>query len=397
MKKKIKLLAIAIITIISIIILPKQTSAQEMEVSYQVFYDELSPYGQWVNFSNYGYVWMPDSEPDFAPYSSNGYWVMTDYGMTWVSNYRWGWAPFHYGRWNFDDSYGWFWIPDNVWGPAWVTWRSSNGYYGWAPMQPGISVNISFGNNYTSNYNQWVFVRCNDIDRHDVHRYYVNHHHNNHRDIIRNSTVINNTYVDNDRRSTYVSGPRNIDIHRNIGRNVRTVSVHENNAPGQDLRNDQLNIYRPRIVNNNERNGRIAPTRTTNINDVNRRGKNNSTNQNQSTSNERVQQNYSNKTDEIKRKQEVNNNQTNNANRNQQVNKNNTEMNKRVQQNYTNRTNDIKQKQVNERQQNTNKNTNMGTNNGNGKGNRQSTTNTSKNTRTENQKSNKTEQNKRNR
>jgi hypothetical protein len=72
-------------------------------VSFQMFYDQLSPYGQWVNDPNYGYVWIPDVGPNFQPYATNGYWTMTDYGNTWVSDYEWGWAPFHYGRWLYDN------------------------------------------------------------------------------------------------------------------------------------------------------------------------------------------------------------------------------------------------------------------------------------------------------
>src|SRR5215212_7218730 len=36
-------------------------------VSYQTFYDELSPYGQWIESPEYGYVWTPDMD-DFRPY-----------------------------------------------------------------------------------------------------------------------------------------------------------------------------------------------------------------------------------------------------------------------------------------------------------------------------------------
>ena len=122
-----------------------RASAQQPDVSFQVFYDQLSPYGQWIDYPNYGYVWIPDAGSDFAPYSTRGHWIITDYGFTWVSDYDWGWAPFHYGRWDYDNYYGWFWIPDNEWGPAWVSWRRADGYYGWEPMGPGISINISFG------------------------------------------------------------------------------------------------------------------------------------------------------------------------------------------------------------------------------------------------------------
>ena len=57
-------------------------SDQNREVSYQTFYDELSPYGQWVDYPGQGYVWVPDAGNDFRPYSTNGHWVWTD-------NYEW--------------------------------------------------------------------------------------------------------------------------------------------------------------------------------------------------------------------------------------------------------------------------------------------------------------------
>src|SRR5580692_6949742 len=53
------------------------------EVSYQSFYDQLSPYGQWINNPTYGYVFMPNVGPDFKPYTTNGHWVYTDEGWTW--------------------------------------------------------------------------------------------------------------------------------------------------------------------------------------------------------------------------------------------------------------------------------------------------------------------------
>src|SRR2546423_1283489 len=83
------------------------------EATYQVFYDELTPYGSWVNYPGYGYVWSPNVGEDFQPYSTNGHWVLSDDSWTWVSNYHWGWAAFHYGRWFYEDNYGWLWIPGN--------------------------------------------------------------------------------------------------------------------------------------------------------------------------------------------------------------------------------------------------------------------------------------------
>src|SRR5215510_13502153 len=73
---------------------------QHVSVSFQLFYDELAPYGSWVSYSNYGYCWAPFGA-GFRPYYSDGYWAFTDEGWMWVSYYDWGWAPFHYGTWVF--------------------------------------------------------------------------------------------------------------------------------------------------------------------------------------------------------------------------------------------------------------------------------------------------------
>src|SRR5690606_12331744 len=100
MKDLLKKVALLLsLTLVLVGIDNRQASAQGGQVSFQIFYDELSPYGDWVNDPQYGYVWIPYVDRDFRPYVSNGYWVNTEYGNTWYSDYEWGWAPFHYGRW----------------------------------------------------------------------------------------------------------------------------------------------------------------------------------------------------------------------------------------------------------------------------------------------------------
>jgi hypothetical protein len=236
----------------------EKASAQEASISIQVFYDELSPYGQWVEYPNYGYVWIPDGGPDFVPYSSGGYWILTDYGWTWVSDYSWGWAPFHYGRWDYDNYYGWFWVPDTEWGPSWVVWRSSPGYYGWAPMGPDISITLSFNTDYNYHHDHWVFVRDADIDRRDIHRYYVNKHDNDR--IIRSSSVIHKTSVDKHRRTTYIAGPERADVQKATGRTLNARAIQDNSKPGQKVSNKKLNIYRPQVTNSNNATGKPAPS-----------------------------------------------------------------------------------------------------------------------------------------
>src|SRR5665647_3154449 len=248
MKRNIKRLVILLMLVTSSVIFQKQASAQQANVGFQVFYDQLSPYGQWVDYPKYGYVWIPDAGPDFVPYSTEGHWIFTDYGWTWVSNYEWGWAPFHYGRWDYDNYYGWLWVPDNEWGPSWVNWRRADGYYGWSPMEPGISLSISFGRPYNSNYDHWMFVRDRDFERSDINHYYIGQTDRNR--IIQNSTVINTTYIDNSRHTTYVTGPARTDVQRVTGRTINPVAIRENSRPGQQMNNGQLQIYRPQVNKN---------------------------------------------------------------------------------------------------------------------------------------------------
>lgn len=223
-------------------LLASQTSwAQnyDYEPSYDEFYDELSPYGDWMDYPSYGRVWRPRVEPDFQPYGTNGRWEMSEYGNTWVSDYPWGWAPFHYGRWTFDSYYGWVWIPGYEWGPAWVTWRSGGGYYGWAPLGPGMGLDINININIP--YNYWVFVPEIYVRSPRVYSYCVPR--NRISGVWGGTSYLNNHYRYNNR--AYVFGPHRHDLER-VTRN--RVYVHR----ADDLyRNYRRNDY-------NRNNGRYA-------------------------------------------------------------------------------------------------------------------------------------------
>ncbi len=266
MRSLIKFFALLIVWSSGAWITPQQASAQQVSVSFQLFYDELSPYGMWVEYPNYGYVWIPNVDREFSPYGTDGHWVFTDDGWTWVSDYPWGWAPFHYGRWAYDDSYGWLWVPNNEWGPAWVTWRRSQGYYGWAPMQPGMSIEVSFGGGYRVPNDRWIFVRDRDFNRPDIDRHYVDRSSNV--TIINNSTVINNTYIDNGRHTTYVAGPARDDVQKVTGAPIRPVAIRDNGKPGQTLSNDQLQIYRPRVQTSNNNGHKPVPSKLVSLKEV---------------------------------------------------------------------------------------------------------------------------------
>jgi hypothetical protein len=129
-------------------------------VTFDTFRDRLSPYGEWVNVPNYGNVWRPAHvAADWRPYY-NGRWEWTDEGWLWVSDEPWGWAAYHYGRWAYDPYYSWVWVPGYQWAPAWVTWRYSPDYIGWAPLAPGFSVFVS---SYPVAFTWWTFVPCNNF------------------------------------------------------------------------------------------------------------------------------------------------------------------------------------------------------------------------------------------
>ncbi len=207
-----------------------------VNVSFQTFYDELSPYGYWMNTPEYGYVWQPNVASDFQPYATNGYWVMTEYGNTWVSEYDWGWAPFHYGRWYYDNYYGWLWRPDTEWGPAWVSWRSGNDCYGWAPMGPSIHVNIPL--------TSWIFVPHRHFTNRRFYNYCVPRTRVVH--VYHQTTVINNYYTYNNRR--YASGPAVREIERHTRSRVQVHQVRHEDRPGRAVvTNRAVRVYRPNV------------------------------------------------------------------------------------------------------------------------------------------------------
>ncbi|WP_374164217.1 DUF6600 domain-containing protein [Arcticibacter sp. MXS-1] len=238
--KKIMLFSLLVLAA-SVLSPPAQLLAQPgSSVSLEVFYDQLAPYGRWVDYRDYGRVWIPRVEADFQPYGTRGRWVVTEYGNTWVSDYDWGWAPFHYGRWLFDDAYGWIWVPGNDWGPAWVSWRSGGGYYGWAPLAPRMDVSIHIDIPLL----RWIFVPERYVCSPSVYSYcvprprVVNVYHS--------TTIINNIYVNNNRR--YFYGPRPQELERATRRRVQVQHLDFHDRPGRMIvSNGTVRAYRPGI------------------------------------------------------------------------------------------------------------------------------------------------------
>jgi len=214
---------------------------EQQPVTVNNFYGSLAPYGSWVDVPDYGTCWRPTvavTDPYWRPYANNGRWLWTDHGWYWYSDYSWGWAPFHYGRWCSYPGYGWVWAPDTHWGPAWVTWRSSKYYCGWAPLPPrchyvdgfglyyhNSSVSISFG--FGLGYDCYTFIPVNRFCDRKPGLYYCNP--KDGKRVFKDSVVINN----------YVSGKNNTVINRGIGVD-RIAQANRGEVPRAQVRRTEL-------------------------------------------------------------------------------------------------------------------------------------------------------------
>ena len=232
--------------------------------TYQTFYDQLSPYGSWVNYPNYGYCWVPNNvDPDFSPYMTNGHWVYTDMGWTWVSDFQWGWGPFHYGRWFEDPYYGWMWAPGYDWAPAWVIWGDYGGYYGWACIGPHDILSP----HYRPDERHWHFIEHQYMGREDFNRHIMRNDEvvghnidiNSHINIIAHA----NTY----HQSVFFGGPKAEEVEKYSGQKIARMQINNVTAPAQTRVNgNQVNIYRPNVVRSNDQHA--TPAKVVNTQDL---------------------------------------------------------------------------------------------------------------------------------
>ncbi|HEX4851660.1 MAG TPA: DUF6600 domain-containing protein, partial [Puia sp.] len=262
--KKLFIFFITAILTAGIFIMKPQTANAQASVSFQVFYDQLSPYGTWVNYPRYGYAWIPTSVSfGFRPYATSGHWIYTPDGWAWVSDYPWGWAAFHYGRWYYDDAYGWMWLPGYEWAPAWVTWGEYQDNYCWAPIGPSINIGIAFSTYRPPAY-CWTFAPRAYITSSHISNYYVNRSYNT--TVINNITVINNVNRGGG-GATFMRGPQRENVERYTHNTVQTVQIAQTNSPGRSrIENGQLAMYHPAI---NRNAGRPVPAKVQDMHTLN--------------------------------------------------------------------------------------------------------------------------------
>ena len=242
---------------------PEVVAPAESDQNISFFYQALNPYGTWIVVDG-SWCWRPYAagvNVAWSPYFTNGYWTYTDWGWTWVSNYSWGWAPFHYGRWFRHAHYGWMWEPGTEWGPAWVSWRTGDDYFGWAPLpcharfveHQGIFFNGRLavgGVEFGLTIGDYFFVPSRHFADRDVWRYGVGQGERG--GFFNRTTFVRDNYrFDHDR--IFNAGPSRDRVEHFTHRNIQQVTlVPEHLKPGERIhggfqRERELVIYKPAI------------------------------------------------------------------------------------------------------------------------------------------------------
>jgi hypothetical protein len=228
---------------------PHQTGAQ---VDVGIFYDSLSPYGDWLEMPDYGWSWAPRVDRGWRPYT-RGQWIMTDDGWYWDSDEHFGWAAYHYGRWINHPYYGWIWIPGTEWAPAWVSWRHGNGYTGWAPLPPRATWQAHVGLNIGGldidafiGANDYAFVPNRSFVDHGIYQRVLPPTQNvtiiNVTNNVTNYTVVN--------QRVFNGGIAVANVEKAVGRRVlraRTIDVDRAGGPKR-VKPDEIAVFRPRVT-----------------------------------------------------------------------------------------------------------------------------------------------------
>jgi hypothetical protein len=231
---------------------PAATPASaQAAVSVSLFYGELAPHGRWFQHPRWGWAWFPTAvDADWRPYAQ-GQWAWTEEnGWYWISDEPFGWAVYHYGRWAYDGEYGWIWIPGSTWGPAWVAFRESDEYVGWAPLPPEtLEADYGWQGIYTAldaSYYQprWVFVPR----RHFLARHAYAYAAPAQRNVVIIRVTRDVTRYERRQRGVFNRGfePRRLEAA--LGRRIAPLRINVVNDPRRaapDRAGRQVNVFRP--------------------------------------------------------------------------------------------------------------------------------------------------------
>ncbi len=77
-------------------------------------YPQLSPYGSWLYYQAYGWVWRPSVASHYRnwhPRIHGGKWQWCGRELVWKSSYVWGQLVYSQGTWVSVATVGWVWVP----------------------------------------------------------------------------------------------------------------------------------------------------------------------------------------------------------------------------------------------------------------------------------------------
>ncbi len=144
------------------------------------------------------------------------------------------------GRWAYMNG-DWGWVPGYEWAPAWVAWSGDNDYYGWAPLAPGLSLDVSFGSIPSD---RWCFVPSRYIYSTSLRTHFIDTRRND--EIYHHVSAINNMHVSGNIR--YTAGPRREDVQRITHHTIQPRTINYSSKPGRTtVGNKGVNIYRPEM------------------------------------------------------------------------------------------------------------------------------------------------------
>ena len=199
-------------------------------------YEDLSASGTWSEVPDYGWVWAPPVQADWAPYHY-GHWAWVEpWGWTWIDDAPWGFAPFHYGRWAFVNA-RWVWVPGRfvarpVYAPALVVFVGGprfgvsiglGGGVAWFPLGPREVYRPAYrvSNTYITNINITHVTNVN---------------------VINNVNITNVRYANQNVRSAVTAVPQGVFV------SARSVSGSAVRISPQEMAQAQVLGHAPSVV-----------------------------------------------------------------------------------------------------------------------------------------------------
>jgi hypothetical protein len=277
-----------------------ETNEDLLTVDYKQFYDELAPHGEWVQVNakdlgidlekgegagesdesgfllndlfgiksayaddfNVGmfFVWRPSPNlaislvagdaPVFVPYS-NGQWIYTDAGWYFRAPTPYEEITYHYGRWVFDPFLGWVWVPGRVWAPAWVEWRVSDAYIGWAPLPPTVYIVNNVISPYVIHEDHFIFVENRYFCEPSVYKHSFFYKGNEHRMKFKEMGRLDGVMISDNR--VINRGPEVGHIEKVSGKKFDPVKINKvNDMHNTKYAGGEMNSYSPHFSKTRE-------------------------------------------------------------------------------------------------------------------------------------------------